>query len=70
MALQVEATYEDGVLKLDAPLPFEEHARVVIQVKAKASRIRESAERLRFSADPETVRQIAEDDDLLFPESP
>jgi predicted DNA-binding antitoxin AbrB/MazE fold protein len=65
MALHVEATYENGVLKLDAPLPLQEHARVIVEVKPKESRIRESARRLRFNADPETIRKIAEDDDLL-----
>jgi predicted DNA-binding antitoxin AbrB/MazE fold protein len=33
MSLEVEATYEGGVLKLDMPLPLEDHERVTVTVK-------------------------------------
>jgi predicted DNA-binding antitoxin AbrB/MazE fold protein len=32
MPIVVEATYENGVLKLDKPLPLDEHARVRLTV--------------------------------------
>jgi predicted DNA-binding antitoxin AbrB/MazE fold protein len=38
MSLEVEATYENGVLKLDQPLPLAEHERVVVFVSPKADR--------------------------------
>lgn len=41
--LEVEATYENGVLKLDKPLPLEEHERVVVSIKPQSSRIAQSA---------------------------
>ena len=32
MSIVVEATYEGGILKLDKPLPLDEHARVRLTV--------------------------------------
>jgi predicted DNA-binding antitoxin AbrB/MazE fold protein len=43
MSLEVEATYENGVLKPDKPLPLGEHERVTVRVETQAGRIRESA---------------------------
>jgi predicted DNA-binding antitoxin AbrB/MazE fold protein len=37
MTIQVEATYENGVLKLDRSLPFKEQERVHVTVERKAS---------------------------------
>ena len=42
MSLEVEATYENGVLKLDKPLPLGEHERVTVSVKPLASPIRQT----------------------------
>jgi predicted DNA-binding antitoxin AbrB/MazE fold protein len=70
MSVEVEAVYEDGVLKLKKPLPFKEHERVTISVKSRTSRIRQSAGLLRWSGAPEVLRKIAEDPDLSFSESP
>ena len=39
MSLQMEATYEDGVLKFDEPLPFKEHERGVVTIQPQASRL-------------------------------
>jgi predicted DNA-binding antitoxin AbrB/MazE fold protein len=61
MSLEVEATYEDGVLKPSQPLPLREHERVVITVKSKASRIRQAASLIRWTGDPDVLKQIAED---------
>jgi predicted DNA-binding antitoxin AbrB/MazE fold protein len=61
MALEVEATYEQGFLKLDEPIPLQEHQRVVVQVKPKVSRIRQSAGLIKWRGDPEELRMIAED---------
>ena len=43
MFLEVQATYENGVLKLDKPLPLGEHARVCVSVTSVDSPIERSA---------------------------
>jgi predicted DNA-binding antitoxin AbrB/MazE fold protein len=43
MSLEIEATYENGTLKLDGPLPLAEQERVVVNVQRKGSRARQSA---------------------------
>jgi len=40
MSLDMEATYENGVLKLDRPLPLQEQERVRITIHTKISRAR------------------------------
>ena len=40
MELSIEATYEDGVLKPDKPLPLAEHERVRIVIRVATSRAR------------------------------
>lgn len=54
MSLEVEATYENGVLKLDKPLPLDERERITVSIKPQASRIRRSA---ACSAGPERQRR-------------
>jgi predicted DNA-binding antitoxin AbrB/MazE fold protein len=39
MNLEVEATYENGVLKLDQPLPLQEKQRVKVTIRAASSRV-------------------------------
>ena len=70
MPLEIEATYEDGVLKLDKPLPFSEHARVLVSVIPKSSRIRDSDGLIGWTGDPEILRKIANDDEFDVVESP
>ena len=70
MSLEVEATYENGVLKLDKPLPLDEHERVTVVVKPQAVRIWSHAGSLKWTGDPEILRQIAEDPELRAPELP
>ena len=46
MTITVEATYENGTLKLDRPLPFKEHERVRVHVETvpdAVQRVRETA---------------------------
>jgi predicted DNA-binding antitoxin AbrB/MazE fold protein len=61
MSLEIEAVYENGVMKPDTPLPLKEHERVTVRVKPHTSRIRQSAGLLRWTGDPEVLRKIAED---------
>jgi predicted DNA-binding antitoxin AbrB/MazE fold protein len=70
MAITVEAVYENGVLKLDKPLPFPENERLQITIQAKKSVARESAGMLQWRGDWETLRRIAEDDEFGIMESP
>ena len=70
MSLQVEATYENGVLKLDGPLPFQDRERIVVTVRSKVSRVDESYGLIGWTGDPEVLRQIAEDDGAGLLESP
>ena len=65
MALEVDATYADGVLKLDRPLPLNENERLTVRIISKTTRAQESYGRVQWTGDPETLRKIAEDDDLL-----
>jgi predicted DNA-binding antitoxin AbrB/MazE fold protein len=37
MSLEVDATYQHGVLKLDEPLPLQENERVKVTVQRQAS---------------------------------
>ena len=70
MSLEVDATYEDGVLKLDRPLPFDERERVVLRITSKTSHVQEFAGRLKWTGDPAVIRMIAEDDESGIQESP
>ena len=69
MSLEVEATYENGVLKLDKPLPLKENERVTVQVKPHMSRSRQSAGSIKWTGDPEILRMIAEDPEFSVLES-
>lgn len=59
MAINVEATYENGVLKPAEPLPLDEHQKVHITVHADISRVRSTAGLVGWKGDAETVEQIA-----------
>ena len=61
MALEVEATYENGTLRLAEPLPFKEHERVIVTVRPTTGRARQLIGLMRWTGDPEILRQIAED---------
>ncbi len=70
MAITVEATYENGVLKPVRPLPLQEHDRVQVTIHVKQSVARESAGMLRWRGDWETLHRLAEDDEFGILESP
>jgi len=44
MPLELEATYENGILKPDGPLPFEEHERLVVTVTPKVNGMSDGAD--------------------------
>jgi predicted DNA-binding antitoxin AbrB/MazE fold protein len=70
MSLQIEATYEDGVLKLDEVPPLKEHERVLVTIQPQTSRTRQSYGLIGWTGDPQVLRQIAEDDECGVQESP
>jgi predicted DNA-binding antitoxin AbrB/MazE fold protein len=70
MALEIEATYENGILKPDHLLPLSEHQRVKVTVQEEESRSQRSYGLLGWTGDPEVVRKIAEDDQFGVMESP
>lgn len=70
MSLQIEATYEDGVLKLDEVPPLKEHERVIVTIRPQASRTRQSYGLIGWTGDPQVLRHIAEDDECGVQESP
>jgi len=61
MAITVEATYENGILKLASPLPFKEHEKVEVTVRVKSNWVEETAGLLKWTGDAETLRDLAED---------
>jgi predicted DNA-binding antitoxin AbrB/MazE fold protein len=70
MSITVDATYEDGVLKPDEPLPFKQHDKVRVTVEPIVSRARQTAGMLRWTGDAETLRRLAEDPEHGILESP
>jgi predicted DNA-binding antitoxin AbrB/MazE fold protein len=63
MSLEVQATYEDGVLKPDKPLPLEEHSRVIVSVKQAPFDIGDSAGIVPWNGDLKAL------DELLGPDN-
>ena len=59
MAIVVEATYENGVLKPERPLPLAEHEKVQITVHTAVSRVRATAGLLGWKGDAETVEHVS-----------
>jgi predicted DNA-binding antitoxin AbrB/MazE fold protein len=70
MAIVVEATYENGVLKPAEPLPLGEHERVRVTIEPQVSWAERTAGLLKWTGDPELLRRIAEDDEFGILESP
>lgn len=68
--LEIEAVYENGVLKPTRPLPLEERQRVHITIQFKTSRIRQSAGLIRWKGTAEELERIAIDPEFGIEESP
>lgn len=67
MAITVEATYEDGVLKPAQPLPLKEHEKVRVTVDPAVSRARRTAGLMGWKGDADLADQFAKDPELDFP---
>jgi predicted DNA-binding antitoxin AbrB/MazE fold protein len=70
MTITVEAVYENGVLKPTQPLPLDEHEKVNVTIESSVSWADRTAGMLKWTGDPEILRQIAEDDEFGIMESP
>lgn len=68
--LEIEAIYENGVLKPAQPLPLEEHQLVRLTIQVNTSRIRQSAGLIRWKGSAEELEQIAIDPDFGIEETP
>ncbi len=69
-SLIVEATYENGVLKPDKPLPFKEREKVQITVHSPVERVRATAASLPWNGDIETLDRVILDTEFGVRESP
>jgi predicted DNA-binding antitoxin AbrB/MazE fold protein len=70
MAITVDATYENGVLKPAQPLRLQEHAQVRVTIDAKRSWVEETAGILPWKGTPEELQRFAEDAELDYPPPP
>jgi predicted DNA-binding antitoxin AbrB/MazE fold protein len=70
MPINIDAIYEDGVLKPLQPLPLSEHQKVRITLDAGPTWVDRTYGMLGWKGDPETLRRIAEDDEFSILESP
>ena len=70
MTVVVEAIYENGVLRLDQPLPLNEQQRVRVTVHTEPSRARQSQGRLGWTGDPAVLEYFALSPDLEPGEEP
>ena len=70
MAITIEATYENGTLKLAEPLPLKEHEKVRVTIEPELTWAERTAGMLKWTGDPEVLRRIAEDDEFGILESP
>jgi predicted DNA-binding antitoxin AbrB/MazE fold protein len=65
VTVTVEATYENGCLKLLSPLPLKEHERVQVTVHTAKNWVEET-KGLIPCADPELIEWAAMDKDLEY----
>ena len=66
-SLVVDATYENGVLRLDRPLPLGERERVRITVQSGLSLAEQTAGLMGWKGPAELAEYFAMDPELDFP---
>jgi predicted DNA-binding antitoxin AbrB/MazE fold protein len=70
MKLTVQATYENGVLKPDQPLPFRDQERVQLTVETKKTWVEETHGIMGFKGTAEEADYFALDPELDYPPPP
>jgi predicted DNA-binding antitoxin AbrB/MazE fold protein len=68
--MEIEATYQNGVLKPDTPLPLQENQRVKVTVSEIPRRPRRKFPTLGWTGDSETLHRFALDPEFLPEEAP
>lgn len=63
MKLEIEATYENGVLKPSQALPLQEGQKVNLTIHSVASAAERFCGSLRWTRDPEELRRYLNDPD-------
>lgn len=58
MTLEVAATYENGVLKLEQQLPLQEHERVIVTIKPQVGRVQQSAGLVPWNGDAKALEHL------------
>jgi predicted DNA-binding antitoxin AbrB/MazE fold protein len=61
MIYHVKAVYENGVLKLEQPLPLPEHEPVRVVVRVGPSHADKLYGMVKWTGDPSVLEQVAED---------
>src|SRR5205823_380112 len=69
MNLTVEATYENGTLKLAEPLPLKEHEKVRVTIEPELNWAQSTSGMLQWKGDFADLRRIVEDDEFGIRES-
>lgn len=69
MPFTVEATYENGILKLTELLPLKEQEKVTVIVHPRGSVAQQTAGMIPWTGDAETLERIACDDEFGILES-
>jgi predicted DNA-binding antitoxin AbrB/MazE fold protein len=70
MPIEVDAIYENGILKLDHPLPFAERQRVKVVIRQQPPVSQPAYGIIGWKGDPEVVRRIANDPEFGIEASP
>jgi predicted DNA-binding antitoxin AbrB/MazE fold protein len=61
VAIEVEATYENGILKLDQSLPLREQQRVKVTIHEEVSRTKRCYGLLKWTGDPKDLDYLIRD---------
>ncbi len=70
MAINIEAIYENGVLKPAQPLPFQEHEKVQVTVTSTTNWVEETYGLCGWKGSAEEAERFATDPELDFPPPP
>lgn len=70
MTLTVEATYENGVLKLAQPVPLKEHEKVRVMIEPAENWVQATAGMFGFKGSAAEAEFFAMDPELDFPPPP
>jgi predicted DNA-binding antitoxin AbrB/MazE fold protein len=63
MSLQIEAVYENGVLKPSQELPLQEGQKVTVTIQPVGSAVQRFCGSLRWTRDPDKLRRYLNDPD-------